>query len=141
MIARRKLGVGSRIPTASMGDIAMLLMIFFMSTVIFRMETGLPVALPRSEAGERVPRENSARIWIDAGGNVSIDDNLIALADIEPIIVDKLSRNPALIVSFNTDKRCPYEIVSEAMEYLKNANALRVTFMAPRKPREPQEGR
>lgn len=129
----------SRIPTASMGDIAMLLMIFFMSTVIFRMETGLPVALPRSEAGERVPRENSARIWIDAGGNASIDDNLISLPDIEPIIIDKLMRNPALIVSFNTDRRCPYEVVSEAMEYLKNASALRVTFMAPRRSEESGE--
>jgi biopolymer transport protein ExbD len=116
-----------------MGDIAMLLLIFFMSTVIFRMEAGLPVSLPRSEAGEKVPRENSARIWIDAGGSVSIDDNLISIPDIEPIIADKLSRNPSLIVAFNTDKRCAYSVVSDAMEYLKNANALRVSFTAPKK--------
>ncbi|UCF78135.1 MAG: biopolymer transporter ExbD [Candidatus Eiseniibacteriota bacterium] len=132
-MAGRRLRIASRIPTASMGDIAMLLLIFFMSTVIFRMEAGLPVRLPRSEAGEKVPRENSARIWIDALGSVSIDDNLISLPDIEPIIADKLSRNPSLIVAFNTDTRCPYSVVSDAMEYLKNANALRVSFTAPKK--------
>jgi biopolymer transport protein ExbD len=131
-MAGKKLRIESRIPTASMGDIAMLLLIFFMSTVIFRMEAGLPVSLPRSEAGEKVPRENSARIWIDAAGNVSIDDNLISIPDIEPIIADKLMRNPSLIVAFNTDKRCSYSIVADAMEYLKNANALRVSFTAPK---------
>ncbi|MBN1503867.1 MAG: biopolymer transporter ExbD [Candidatus Eisenbacteria bacterium] len=122
----------SKIPTCTMGDISMLLMIFFMSTVIFRMDNGLPVSLPRSEAGQRVPRENSARIWIDADGRVSIDDNIIDISDIEPVISRKLSRNPALIVSFNTDKRCPYGIVSQAIDYLKNANAVRIAFMAPR---------
>jgi len=110
----------------------MLLMIFFMSTVIFRMDNGLPVSLPRSEAGQHVPRENTVRIWIDAGGRVSIDDNIIDISEIEPIIGAKLSRNPALIVSFNTDRKCPYAVVSQAIDYLKDANAVRVAFMAPR---------
>jgi biopolymer transport protein ExbD len=122
----------STIPTCTMGDISMLLMIFFMSTVIFRMDNGLPVSLPRSEAGQHVPRENSVRIWIDADGRVSIDDNIIEISEIEPIIARKISRNPALIVSFNTDKRCPYGIVSRAIDHLKDANAVRVAFMAPR---------
>ncbi|MFH0778577.1 MAG: biopolymer transporter ExbD [Candidatus Eisenbacteria bacterium] len=134
MLVEKKMKIQSRIPTSSMGDIAMLLMVFFMSTVIFRMEAGLPVSLPRSEAGQKIPRENSARIWIDAAGTVSVDDNFVTLPDIERIVADKLSTNPALIVAFNTDKRCPYRIVSEAMEYLKNANALRVSFTAPTKP-------
>jgi biopolymer transport protein ExbD len=122
----------STIATCTMGDISMLLMIFFMSTVIFRMDNGLPVSLPRSEAGQHVPRENTVRIWIDAAGRVSIDDNIIDISEIEPIIAGKLSRNPALIVSFNTDRRCPYGLVSKAIDYLKNANAVRVAFMAPR---------
>jgi biopolymer transport protein ExbD len=103
-----------------------------MSTVIFRMDNGLPVSLPRSEAGQHVPRENSVRIWIDANGRVSIDDNIIDISEVEPLIARKLTRNPAVIVSFNTDKRCPYRIVSEAIDQLKEANAVRVAFMAPR---------
>ena len=42
---------GTFIPTSSMGDIAFLLLIFFMVTTIFREESGLPVELPRAEAG------------------------------------------------------------------------------------------
>ena len=37
---------------SSMGDIVFLLLIFFMVTTVFRKETGLPVELPRAEAGE-----------------------------------------------------------------------------------------
>ena len=48
----RSTGSGTFIPTSSMGDIAFLLLIFFMVTTIFREESGLPVELPRAEAGE-----------------------------------------------------------------------------------------
>ena len=45
----RSTNKGTFIPTSSMGDIAFLLLIFFMVTTIFREETGLPVELPRAE--------------------------------------------------------------------------------------------
>lgn len=131
-----RLKVSPSIPTSSTGDIAMLLMIFFMSTVIFRVEQGIPIAFPRAEAGQTVPRENSVRIWIDAGGRVSIDDNMVSVSDIEPIISRKLQRNPALIVQFNVDRRARYDLVSEAIDRLKSANALRVAFTAPRRETE-----
>lgn len=132
-VAGSRLRASPVIPTCSTGDIAMLLMIFFMSTVIFRVEQGIPITFPRAEAGQRVPRENSTRIWIDASGRVSIDDSMISIPDIEPIISRKLERNPALIVQFNVDRRAPYNLVSRAIDHLKSANALRVAFTAPRK--------
>jgi biopolymer transport protein ExbD len=44
------------------------------------------------------------------------------------MISAKLRENRGLIVSFNTDENAPYRVVNEAMERLKLANALRVTF-------------
>ena len=38
------------IPTASMADIAFLLLIFFMSTTMFKVEDGLPIEMPKAEA-------------------------------------------------------------------------------------------
>lgn len=111
-----------------MADIAFLLIVFFMVTTIFKLEEGLPISLPRSVAGEKIPRERIAHIWISSGGVISIDDLIISSADIEPIMARKLRENPGLIVSFNTDALTPYQVVNEAMERLKLANALRVTF-------------
>ena len=95
-----------------MADIAFLLIIFFMVTTIFKLEQGLPITLPRSLAGEKIPREKIAHIWIDKEGVISIDDLVVSVIDIEPIMVSKLRENPALIISFNTDALTAYQNVA-----------------------------
>ena len=99
-----------------------------MVTTIFKLEEGLPISLPRSNAGDKIPREKIAHIWIDGQGTISIDDLIVGMDDIQPIVTRKLRENPALIISFNTDSDTPYGVVSDAMERLKLANALRVSF-------------
>jgi biopolymer transport protein ExbD len=125
---RRKAGTGARIPTSSMADIAFLLIVFFMVTTIFKLEQGLAITLPRSTAGDKIPREKVAHIWIDRTGVISIDDMVISVPDIEPLVLAKIRENNGLIISFNTDEKAPYRMVNEAMERLKLANALRVSF-------------
>jgi len=116
------------IPTSSMADIAFLLLIFFMATTIFKMEDGLPVDLPRAETAQKQEREKIMHIWIDAGGRVSINDKLVRIPQIEDILTNLLSERPDLIVAFNADDRAPYGVVSDVMEQLKDANAIRVSF-------------
>jgi len=116
------------IPTSSMGDIAFLLLIFFMVTTIFRQETGLPVELPRAEAGEEVNRELVSNIYINRAGQISIDDRLVQVKHITDIIGQKISENPQLIVAFKTDTYTDYGVVSDVMEELKEVNAVRVFF-------------
>lgn len=111
-----------------MADIAFLLIVFFMVTTIFKLEEGLPISLPRSNAGDKIPREKIAHIWIDQEGTISIDDLVVGVGDIEPMILAKIRENPGLIIAFNTDDQTPYGVVDEAMERLKLANALRVSF-------------
>jgi len=116
------------IPTSSMGDIAFLLLVFFMVTTIFREETGLPVELPRAEAGEEVNRELVSNIYINRAGQISIDDRLVEIKHISDIMSSKISENPQLIVAFKTDNYADYGTVSDVMEELKEVNAVRVFF-------------
>ena len=116
------------IPTSSMGDIAFLLLIFFMVTTIFREETGLPVELPRAEAGEEVNRELVSNIYINKFGQISIDDRLVQVKHITDIVGKKISDNPQLIVAFKTDTNTDFGTVSDVMEELKEVNAVRVFF-------------
>ena len=124
----RSTGSGTFIPTSSMGDIAFLLLIFFMVTTIFREESGLPVELPRAEAGEEVNRELVSNIYINREGQISIDDRLVQIKHITDIIGTKISENPQLIVAFKTDTYTDYGVVSDVMEELKEVNAVRVFF-------------
>ena len=120
--------VQNAVPTSSMADIAFLLLIFFMVTTIFKMEDGLPVTLPRVETAQKQEREKIIHIWIDGGGNISINDKLVTISQIPDIMVAVLSERPDLITAFNADDRAPYGVVSDVMDGLKEANAIRVSF-------------
>ncbi len=120
----------NEIPTASMADISFLLFIFFVSTTIFRMETGLPITLPRAETVVSQKRETVVRIWVDRTGQISIQDKLVGIAQVRDIMSKILKENPALIVAFNADVRTPNREISAVIEELKKANAVRLSFTA-----------
>lgn len=120
--------IENKVPTSSMADIAFLLLIFFMTTTIFKMEDGLPITLPRAETAAKQKREQILRVWIDPVGHISIQDKLVQLKQIKDIMLNSLSENPTLIVAFNADHRTPNGVVSDVMEELKKANAVRVSF-------------
>lgn len=120
--------IENKVPTSSMADIAFLLLIFFMVTTIFKMEDGLPVTLPRAETAQKQEREKIMHIWIDGSGRISINDKIVEVVQIEDILLNMLSERPDLIVAFNADDRAPYGVVSDVMDELKDANAIRVSF-------------
>ncbi len=124
----RQQKVASKVPTSSMADIAFLLLIFFMTTTIFKMEDGLQITLPRAETAQKQKREMIMRIWINHDGIISINDKLVNVDNVEAIVVTMLQEKPNLIVAFNADDRCPYNVVASVMEELKKANAVRVSF-------------
>ena len=120
----------ARIPTESMADIAFLLMIFFITTSVLRMDQGLPVELPRALAALQQPRDRIAHVWIDAEGRLMVNDLLIAYEELAPILGEKLRRNPELVVALNSDRRTEYTFVHRALGELKKAEAVRVSFTA-----------
>ena len=124
----RTLGVDSKVPTSSMADIAFLLLIFFMVTTIFKLEEGLPVKLPRAENGVMVPRNKVAHVWVMSANEMTIDDNLITMVDIPPVLAGKLADDRALVVRLNIDQVVPWEIAGEVIEMLKEANTLNASF-------------
>lgn len=130
---KKKSKIEPNIPTASMADIAFLLLIFFLATTIFKMEEGLVVHLPKAVATERLPREMVSHIWVSAAGKISIDDKIVDMVQVEPVMAQKWRDNPGMIVGFKTDRNVPYRIMNDAMEQLKRANALSVAFNTDKK--------
>ena len=130
---KKKAKIEPKIPAASMADIAFLLLIFFLATTIFKMEEGLNVHLPKAVTAERLPREAVSHIWINAAGNISIDDKIVFVNEIEPVMAQKWRDNPAMIVGFKSDRQVPYRMLHDAMEQLKRANALSVAFNTDKK--------
>jgi biopolymer transport protein TolR len=121
------------IPTASMADIAMLLLIFFLSTAIFRSQEALSVRLPGAFTGERIRREDAIGIWIGPDGRVAFNDAAVPADRVGEILAGKLQQNPRLTIALRADARVPYERVVEVLDQLKEARAPRVSFTTIRR--------
>ena len=133
MNIRRRARHHNLIPTASMADIAMLLLIFFMSTTIIGQHDSNQVRLPGAVSGESLVQEASIRISLGAGGAVTLNDAPVERGDVGAVLWEKLHRNPALLVSLHADARAPYETVAYLIEQLKAARAPRVALAVERR--------
>jgi biopolymer transport protein ExbD len=117
------------IPTASTADIAFLLIIFFMVATTFRSGKGLKVSLPEAQMTERIlKKRNTESVWVDKTGRVSVNDNLVSVPTVTAVITEKVIENPELVVVLQADKDVPYGYVTDVLEALKDARALKVTF-------------
>jgi biopolymer transport protein ExbD len=79
----RKKRPKASIPTASMSDISFLLLLFFMVSTVFVKEKGLSVELPKAFEIEKIPRNHAVTIYVDKNENISIDDLLVPLENVE----------------------------------------------------------
>ncbi|MBT3168821.1 MAG: biopolymer transporter ExbD [Candidatus Cloacimonetes bacterium] len=118
------------IPTASMSDIAFLLLLFFMVSTVFVKEKGLNVTMPQADEIQKIPRDQSATIYVDRNGNISIDDLIVSIPDVKWVMQKKLIENFNVISCFRTDENTNYGIMSDILNQLREAETLRVSFEA-----------
>lgn len=131
---KRKAKVEQSIPTSSMADIAFLLLIFFMVSTTFVRYRGLPVLLPKAEKTQKIEtKRNITHIWITPKGTIMIDDMRVHRRALMAIVAKKMADNPRIIVSIKSDVRTPYGVVSDVMEELRRAGALRINFATRRR--------
>ncbi len=119
------------IPTASMSDIAFLLLLFFMVSTVFVKERGIKgVHLPQAVTIKKIPRNNAATIYVSKSGTISIDDFNVSIPDVQYKMYQKKAENFNTIACFRTDKDTNYGIMSDIMNQLRLADVLRVSFEA-----------
>ncbi len=127
---KRKRQMKAMIPTASMADIAFLLLIFFMVTTVFKKDKGLRIELPTAATTERLVKQRGlSAVWINKYGRITVDDNFVRPKQIVPIMRRKLSEEPGLIVLIKADKNAKYGVIEDVMDALKEAQAYRVVFV------------
>lgn len=125
---------GAAIPTASMSDIAFLLLLFFMVTTVFSTAKGLPdVIVPKAQATERIVlRSNVASVWVNRDGLIAIDDKIIPVHLFSSKIVEKqndmLSRGRDLVVLLRVDQNARYGLINDLIEKMREVKALKLTF-------------
>jgi biopolymer transport protein ExbD len=128
LLRREEKRKGPSIPTASLGDIAFLLIIFFMVTSIFSREKGLKIVLPPKGEQVKLKSENILTVLVNPYGEVSIAGERITLKELRERVRAALEKNPELVVALKVSRNAPYKTMIDAFDELKAAKAERISL-------------
>ncbi|MDT7903749.1 MAG: biopolymer transporter ExbD [Candidatus Caldipriscus sp.] len=121
----------AEIPTASMADIAFLLIIFFMTTTNFARERGLKFVLPEKKDQPqevKIKSENLLKISINDKGELFLNDEEARWENLEREVKLRLEKNPNLIILIRTHRDAPYDYMIRAFDAVKAAGGKKVSL-------------
>jgi biopolymer transport protein ExbD len=113
------------IPTASMADIAFLLIIFFMLTITFEVDK-TQVQLPKTTLRYEIPKK-AAYVSIDSNGRIRASNGteasvLVPTADeVLSMAANVISTDPAKTFVVKSDGGVTWEKIDEVLDALKRA--------------------
>lgn len=130
-IKKRKLK-DAEIPTGSMADIAFLMLLFFLVSTVFDVDTGIGLTLPEyvpEQEQEYVPlsKERLAAILINENGDVLLNGDIIAIPQIKDNLKSRIEEkinlpaNKKLVVSVKTDRKTNYNLFIQSLDQIKGA--------------------
>ncbi len=124
------------IPTASMADIAFLLIVFFMVTITFEKDK-TQVALPKTDLRWEVPKEaayisltDQGQIRVTSGEAMSVP---IPPEDVVSFAANLVSQFPGRPVILKADKEVPYRNVDRVLDSLKQAKVDLIYLLSEQK--------
>jgi len=133
MMVEKKKTRSTSIPTATLPDVAFLLLMFFLVTTTIDVDKGLSLVLPPKGETKEVSKKNILNILINAEGKVMVDDAIMEISMLKTVIQNKISENPNLILSVKTDANTNYRDYIRVLDQLKQANAKKISIAEPEK--------
>jgi len=129
---KKRASTKEEIPTASMPDIIFMLLLFFMVTTTMReVEVLVDYKLPDAEALEKIENKRLVSyIWIGKGKKVQINDSIIKVDEVQPIMYGKRQTLPNIIVSLRVDIGADMGLVTDIQQELRKAYCLRINYSA-----------
>ena len=129
---KKRASVKQEIPTASMPDIIFMLLLFFMVTTTMReVELLVEFRLPDAEALEKIEDKRIVSyIWVGNDSRMQIDDSIIKVDDVQPIMYGKRQIIKKIIVSLRVDIGANMGLVTDIQQELRKAYCLRLNYSA-----------
>lgn len=129
---KKRAGVKQEIPTASMPDIVFMLLLFFMVTTTLReVDVLVDFKLPEAEAIEKIENKRLiSYIWVGNDKRIQINDSIVKLEEVRPIMYSKSQALPNVIVSLRVDQNADMGLVTDIQQELRKAYCLRINYSA-----------
>jgi len=133
-VAKAKRRIGVRIDMTPMVDVAFLLLIFFMTTTVFKPPEEVSVKLPESASQIKIPESNTITITVtEAGKTFLLGDKGEAVEIPKGGVADALmtarSKKPKAFIILKGDKGAKYGDIAEVMDAFVDAHALNFNLM------------
>ncbi len=123
--AKRK----AEVPTASMADVAFLLIVFFMLTAVFTTTQGLRFRFPKDDPTNlNVQPEEAVHIKIIGEGQFVVDRVAMTIEEMGGYIQSKMSQNPDKPVIIQTLPDVPYFVMVDVFDLLKQLEVKNVSI-------------
>ncbi len=129
---KRRANTKQEIPTTSMPDIVFMLLMFFMVVTTLReVDVLVQFKLPEAKAIEKIENKRMVQyIWVGKDDRMQINDSLVKLKNIEPIMYAKRQELPEVIVSLRVDQGVDMGLVTDIQQELRKASCLRINYSA-----------
>jgi biopolymer transport protein ExbD len=116
----RKREIPVEIPTASMADVAFLLIIFFLVASFYSVTRGIQFSLPKQDE-EALTAEPEAAVLIEiaSNGSLDVDGKPLPLSELQGYLRSKLERNPTKSVILHTSLDAPYHAMTDVFDELR----------------------
>ena len=131
MLLDKRRGREANIPTSSLADIAFLLLTFFLVTTSLDLDKGLQLRLPEKGGEIEVHKSLIANIWINAQGQVLLDNEEIEIPMIKDVIKMRLAQQPLLTISIKTDSKTRYQDFISVLDQVQMAEATKISIAEP----------
>lgn len=131
MLVEKKKSMKTSIPTATLPDVAFLLLLFFLVTTTIDVDKGIGLVLPPKGETKEVPKKNIVNVLVAADGRVMVENEVTDISMIKTLIQRKMMENPNLIVSVKTDAKTAYRDYVRVLDQLKQANAKKISIAEP----------
>lgn len=115
--------------SASMADIAFLLLIFLLVTTIFAVEKGIPMLLPPEDVPvHKIKRSNVLTVQALANGTIILEGRQVALPNVRTVVERHLASNDQLVVVIESHPDSEYGLMVDIFDELRLANARRISL-------------
>jgi biopolymer transport protein ExbD len=129
MARRHRLRRAAEVPTASMADIAFLLIVFFMLTAVFTSTQGLRFQFPKDDPTDlNVQPEEAVHIQIIGEGQFRVDRMAMTLEQLGGHIQARMQQNPSKPVIIQTLPDVPYFVMVDVFDLLKQLEVRNVSI-------------
>ncbi|MCJ7552633.1 MAG: biopolymer transporter ExbD [Ignavibacteriaceae bacterium] len=129
---KKRSSIKQEIPTASMPDIVFMLLLFFMVTTTLReVDILVDFKLPEAEAIEKIENKRLiSYLWVGKANKMQINDSIVKLEEVRPIMHGKSQAMPNVIVSLRIDQGSDMGLVIDIQQELRKAYCLRINYSA-----------